>query len=393
MPDRMPDRHGRSVLVPLWSALFPALLHGFVPVSGAAAQNAPAQNTPVRGLVRNAAGLPLEGVQASVAATPAIAVSDERGEFTIVAATTGPVMIRVRRLGFRPESAAVVLATGKTAEVKFTLQRIAVDLAPVTVVGRREVVGPMSGFYRRRASSAGRFFTREEIDRRNAARMSDLLRMVPGLRVQARGMQNSVRIRGSRCAPFIWLDGAPLSAMEFDLDSSDPTAYEGIEVYSGPASVPVEFQGNRATSSSCGTIVLWTRRGSLRNARITSRDNAAAQKVAAMVERSAVFLEDQVDVKAGLDTALIVRPIYPDAMFDGGVPGQVLAEFVVSTSGEVLLETFSVVIASDRAFVEPVRRAVKDQRFTPAMRRGAAVQQVMQLPFSFVPDSTARRKR
>jgi len=35
---------------------------------------------------------------------------------------------------------------------------------------------------------------------------------------------------------------------------------------------------------------------------------------------------------------------------------------------------------------------VREQRFVPAMRQGRVVQQVMQLPFSFVPDSTARRR-
>ncbi len=388
MPDCTLDRRGRSLTIPRCTALLPAILCAAIPILGLGAQGAP-----VRGVVRNAAGQPVEGAQVSATGANAAAASNERGEFTLLVGADGPAVVRVRRLGFRPDSATVVLGNGRPAELRFTLQRIAVDLAPVTVVGRRELSGPMAGFYKRRTSSSGRFFTREEIERRNASRMSDLLRMVPSLRVIPRGMQNSVRIRGSRCAPLIWLDGVPLSAMEFDLDSMDPSTYEGIEVYSGPASVPVEFQGNKQASSSCGTIVLWSKRGSLRNAKITSRDNAAAEKVAAMVERSAVFLEDQVDVKARLDSALIVRPIYPDAMFDGGVPGQVLAEFVVGATGEVVLETFNVIIASDRAFVEPVRRAVKDQRFSPAMRRGVAVQQVMQLPFTFVPDSTARRKR
>jgi hypothetical protein len=40
-----------------------------------------------------------------------------------------------------------------------------------------------------------------------------------------------------------------------------------------------------------------------------------------------------------------------------------------------------------------VRRAVREQRFAPAVRKGRIVQQVMQLPFEFVPDSTARRRK
>lgn len=355
-----------------------------------------AQTATVRGTVRHAAGFPMEGAQVSIAGTATMVTSNERGEFTLTlpsASPDAPLVLRVRRIGFRPDSLVLPPGGPRSGDLTFTLQRVAVDLAPVTVVGRRDISGAMAGFYKRRASSSGRFFTREEIERRNAARMSDLLRMVPSLRVIPRGMQNSVRIRGSRCAPLIWLDGVPLSAMEFDLDSMDPSTYEGIEVYSGPASVPVEFQQNKQASSSCGTIVLWSRRGSVRAAKLNKRDDAAAQKVAEMVERSVVFLEHQVDVAARLDSSLIVRPIYPDAMFDGGTPGQVLVEFVVGSTGEAVLETFNIIIASDRAFVEPVRRAVKDQRFFPATKGGKPVQQVMQVPFKFVPDSTARRKR
>jgi hypothetical protein len=40
-----------------------------------------------------------------------------------------------------------------------------------------------------------------------------------------------------------------------------------------------------------------------------------------------------------------------------------------------------------------VRFALKDQRFIPATRKGQAVQQVVQLPFTFVPDSSAARRR
>lgn len=381
-------RPSLRLLVPLGLAL---AITAWPPLGQAHAQG----GATIRGTVKNPAGLPMEGAQITLAggAPGTGAITNERGEFTLSAPTAASALVRIRRLGFRPESVSVQPASGRMPDVNVTLERIALELAPVTVVGRRDLSGAMAGFYKRRSSASGRFFTREEIERRNAARMSDLLRMVPSLRVQPRGMQNSVRIRGSRCAPLVWLDGVPLSAMEFDLDSMDPSTYEGIEVYSGPASVPVEFQQNRSASSSCGTIILWSRRGTSRNTKLASRDAAASEKVAALVERNSAFLEHQVDTKARLDSALIVRPIYPDAMYDGAVPGHVLAEFVVTATGDVLLETFNVVLATDRAFVEPVRRAVKDQRFFPAMRGGVAVQQVVQQPFTFVPDSTARRKR
>ena len=70
-----------------------------------------------------------------------------------------------------------------------------------------------------------------------------------------------------------------------------------------------------------------------------------------------------------------------------------MAEFVVGTDGEAIMETFNAITTTHRSLVEPVRRAVREQRFMPAVRKGRVVQQVMQLPFTFVPDSTARRRR
>ena len=42
---------------------------------------------------------------------------------------------------------------------------------------------------------------------------------------------------------------------------------------------------------------------------------------------------------------------------------------------------------------QPVRRAVREQSFVPASRQGRVVRQVVQIPFDFIPDSTARRSR
>jgi outer membrane biosynthesis protein TonB len=71
----------------------------------------------------------------------------------------------------------------------------------------------------------------------------------------------------------------------------------------------------------------------------------------------------------------------------------VLAEFVVDARGDVNLDTFNVVTASNPAFIDAVRWALKDQSFFPAKRKGRVVQQVVQLPFTFVPDSSAGGRR
>jgi hypothetical protein len=202
-----------------------------------------------------------------------------------------------------------------------------------------------------------------------------------------------VRFRGARNAPLVWLDGTPLYAGEFDLDSVDPRTFEGIEIYSGPASVPAEFLGNRMMSSTGGTIILWSRQGELRPKKKKKGEISAAAQIQQMVEAQTVFTSNEVDAPARPDSGDLIRPVYPDSLFDYAVPGRVMAEFVVDARGSVIMDTFNVVTTTHPAFGEAVRRALKDQRYWPARRRGNAVQQVVQQPFDFVPDSTAVRRR
>lgn len=347
----------------------------------------------VTGTVRDSLGLPVEGAQVLVSGTGLRGETDERGQFLLAKAAAGAMTIRVRRIGFAPDSVTVDVQAGKTIAAQIVLKRLAVELRPVVVVGRRDLGGRMSGFYQRQARGIGHFITREEIDKRNPGQMTDLFRMIPGVRVESRGFRTQIRFRGARCAPLVWMDGSPLYAGEFDLDSVDPRSFEGIEIYSGAASVPAEYQGNRSISSACGTVVLWSRQGELRVKKRKKNELSASAEIARMVEQQSVFTADQVDVPARPDSSSLVKPIYPDSLFENLVPGRVLTEFVVNDNGEVIMDTFNVVTTSHPAFVESVRNAVKDQRYFPAQHKGRRVNQVVQQPWAFLPDSTARRRR
>jgi TonB family protein len=184
-----------------------------------------------------------------------------------------------------------------------------------------------------------------------------------------------------------------LYAGEFNLDTVDPRSFEGIEIYSGPSSVPAEFQGNRTMSSASGTIILWSRQGELRPRKPKQGEASAASEIQRLVEQQMVFTSTEVDVQARPDSSDLIRPLYPDSLHDKAVPGRVLVEFVVDLRGDVNMETFNIVTATHPAFGESVRRAVKDQRYRPALRKGNVVQQVVQQPFSFIPDSATTRRR
>jgi hypothetical protein len=297
-----------------------------------------------------------------------------------------------RRLGFRPDTVQLMVLAGQNVPLEMTIQRLPIQLQPVLVYGRRNLTGRMAGFYSRKDRGIGHFVTRDEIERRNPPNVTDMFRMIPGARVESRGPGRTiVRFRGSQCAPLTWLDGTPLFAGEFDLDAISPRSLEGIEIYSGPSSVPTEFLGTRSISSSCGTIILWSRQGELRAKK--RKGISPAQEVAAMVDNKSVFTADQVDVPAHQDSVKRASPVYPDSLYEAALPGTVIAEFVVDITGEVNMDSFNVVSTTHPAFVESVRRALKDAVFHPAVKKGYPVMQVVHQPFDFIPDSAILKRR
>jgi len=312
--------------------------------------------------------------------------TDLAGRFRLSETSLGAARVVVfRRLGFRPDTVRLQdLPSGTSTER--TLRRLALPLPAMTVTGRREVRGPLAGFYQRRAQGMGRFFTAEEIERRGLRRPSDLIRGVPGVQVvPLRGGRVAYRIRGSNVAPLVWLDGNPMTAAELDLDAFDLRSFSGIEIYAGAATVPPQFTGGRMMTSSGGAIVLWSREGEAKARRPRRGDPAPAEVLARLVAEATVWTADAVDEPARAIAGTEVIPLYPDSLFDAGMPGDVEVEFVVDATGEVRMDTFGVVSATHPLLIEAVRRSLADRRFFPARKAGVAVAQLVQYPVRFEP--------
>ena len=75
-----------------------------------------------------------------------------------------------------------------------------------------------------------------------------------------------------------------------------------------------------------------------------------------------------------------------------GVPGQVLAEFVVDTLGHVEIDTFGVISSTNPKFTQAVQRVLPEWAFAPAMLNGKRVRQLVQQPFNFVVDSSVVKR-
>jgi TonB family protein len=101
----------------------------------------------------------------------------------------------------------------------------------------------------------------------------------------------------------------------------------------------------------------------------------------AAVQSGVPFFEYQVEKQARNVSGQ--QPKYPDELRAAKVEGQVLAQFVVDTTGHVEPATFRVLLSSHALFTQAVRDALPGMQFLPAEVGGRKVRQLVQQPFVF----------
>jgi hypothetical protein len=195
--------------------------------------------------------------------------SDERGQFRISGVLVSELSLRVRRLGFAAKTVDVkVLEPPRVTSIFVELEARAAALDPI-VVGDDSVAGvpdrQLDAFRERaRTNHFGHFITQEDLDRQRPNVVSEALRKVPGVQLQANGkLGNYVRLRGcaiqgkssARVSPAVWVDGVRVESAELDDVVAAPNV-AGIEIYNSFAGVPPRYLDRTAT---CGTILVWLR--------------------------------------------------------------------------------------------------------------------------------------
>lgn len=336
----------------------------------------------VRGVVLDSLGGAIPGAQLSVAGSNVTAISDETGSFRLQRVPAGAVVLNVRRLGYLPASATV---QHTAAESMVSIRMTAVpEVLPTVEVRRTAEVSDsrLAGYNARRTKHVGHFVTREQIDRHDSPRFADVLRMIPGLVVRplrGSGGGRTVSIRGN-CSPLVFLDGFPAASGPLDLDMIDLSTVEGIEVYSGLATVPLEFTSVRG-GERCGVIAIWSRPARARQRRLTA---ARAGELDRQVASATVYTAEQVDEPAILAPGT-VNPVYPDTLWRAGVTGRVVAEFIVGADGVIEQGTFGVASTTHPYFSAAIRSALETAIFRPASLAGKKVRQLVQVPFVFEP--------
>lgn len=338
----------------------------------------------LRGVVRDSSGQGIAGVQLTLEASGRRAETGADGRFAFANEVGVDEVVLVRRLGYQPER-RLLSASAPDADLVVELTALPLRLAPVIVAGRENIRGNLQGFYRRMDSGQGRFLTAEQIERRQVFTMRDLFRTVPGVRLETLRGRTLIRLRGATVGPQVFLDGVRMGGGELDIEMLDPTTFAGVEVYSGDATLPPEYNQVSLSGQRGGAILIWTKEGRVqpRAPRRRASDPSASSTVAAMVERQEVYTEADVDTPARPDPEVQLEPMYPDSLYAAGATGWVLAEFVVMADGQVRWETIDVVTATHPLFGDAVRRALITSRFFPATRLGRRVSQVVQMPFRF----------
>ncbi len=184
----------------------------------------------------------------------------------VLSATEIPIdwginLVLVRRVGYTPLFRTFwVEEVNARRSLSGVMRQEAVDLPAVVVEADRVIFsyGRMREFWRRRERGVGRFFTRNDIERRNPIRVTDMLRTIAGISVSRVGLTTRILSRryGGRCGPSIWIDGMQLFDSDLDV-LVHPQDVEAIEVYRGFAETPPQFSGG--FDDRCGAIVIWTR--------------------------------------------------------------------------------------------------------------------------------------
>jgi hypothetical protein len=200
-------------------------------------------------------------------------VTDEQGHFSLHAPASGTYRLRCMVIGYQPVTTPPfdLLRDDDPLDVEVRMSPVAVLLAPLTIVSQRppRLGGrwlEMEGYYDRQhrygreGLGIGRFLDREEIDRTVPYNVSDIFRMMPGVRVEGRGGQSQVitfrsMTFGGRCVPTVFINGMPAATGADVNDLITPFDLAAVEVYAGGIT-PGEFM-NRGTDP-CGAIALWT---------------------------------------------------------------------------------------------------------------------------------------
>jgi hypothetical protein len=253
-----------TVAAPLWLA----------PAARAGAQSAPTQaRAPaaipgrVLGVFDERTGLPVPGAQVDDLLSGLSATTTETGTVALFFVDTGGTLLRVRKVGYIPQTLPVKNSVRDTVPITIVLKPAA-QLLPTVVTKGASSRGPadtvrrldLVGFYDRRNTQGAplnAFITQEKIERFNL--LSDVARLT--------GMRRGF------CSSNLYIDGARVDVPDLNFGGRritkvlkngidallDPSQVVAIEFYT-VADAPMQYNATSpAGKPPCGATLIWTK--------------------------------------------------------------------------------------------------------------------------------------
>ena len=207
---------------------------------------------------------PVTGAKVSLDGTELTLTTDNKGKFKFPKVSAGQYIIRAEVEGFPVATSTLAARPGRPARrgVRRSGASDAVTLPELKVEESAPArVSPVAEFNRRATSGNGRYITRDYIEKRKPATMMDLLRSIPGVRMECpRQRAGLPAAHGARAAQLRtglfpgWDPGGCDGVLPHQ------SARSGRALRSTPVRRrrPPELEGIR---SGCGAVAIWTRIG------------------------------------------------------------------------------------------------------------------------------------
>lgn len=198
----------------------------------------------ISGIVVESDSMPVAGVDVGLVGTSLATTTDATGQFRFRRMDPGAYRVRVSRLGYRTVTIPVSLHSSETATLRVALERTAVEVAAVTVIGTQRDLDETRDRLRL-VPGAVALVSPEQLRQSRQANLSDVLRLTPGVFVQPRfgaadesqlsirgsGLRNNFHMRGVN----LLVNGMPYRNADgfTDFESLELLTTEAIEVHKG----------------------------------------------------------------------------------------------------------------------------------------------------------------
>ena len=273
----LPGRYRARIRTPLMDSLGMSPIERDVEARtdlGADTLTLPAARTFVQFAVVDNDGAPLSDVRLEARSpngTTRTMLTPANGHAALTDVSPGTMELSARRLGFQPGQVSVTIAPGRNDITVILRELSPAELDTVRVVAAASAAR-LQGFEDRRARRAATVsITRDEIVRRNPTETWHMLANIPSIRIvendtivlAASPRSMLVSLKNDVCYIPVAVDGIvrnPSPANPgIDLrDLPRPDEIHGIEVFAGPASVPLQL-ASQVKGNWCGLIAIWTR--------------------------------------------------------------------------------------------------------------------------------------